>query len=90
MNVREFNFSEPAELFGGGKSSGWRTSIRYQRFDAAADAIRYAVEELSDAGARACVLEVNEDRFDHKGIRKLYNRRDYPLPRPSGEDKGSS
>lgn len=90
MSAREFNFSEPAELYGGGKSSGWRTSIRYQRFDAAADAIRHAVEELSDASARGCVLEVNEGRFDHTGIRKLYNRSDYPLPRPSGKDKDSS
>ena len=90
MSVRNFDFSEPAELFSGSKWGGRPPAITYQRFDAAAEAIRYVVEELSDVGQRACVLEVDESRFSHKEIRKLYNSRNYPLPRRLGKDKDGS
>jgi len=39
------------------------------------------VEELSQAGLAAAILEVNEDRFDHVGIRQLYEDKKYPLRR---------
>lgn len=90
MSARSFNFSEPAELFSGSKWGGRPAAITYRRFDAAADAIRYVVEELSDVSRRACVLEVDESRFNHLEIRKLYNSRGYPLPRRSGKDKDAT
>lgn len=86
MSVSEFDYTAPAELFGGGKWNGRPAAITYKRFDAAAQAIQYAVEQLSGAGARVCVLEVNEERFDHRGIRELYDRSDYPLTRTSVAD----
>jgi Arc/MetJ-type ribon-helix-helix transcriptional regulator len=49
-----------------------RQPVAYRRFPSAAAAIRFAVEELSQAGLAAAILEVNEDRFDHVGIRQLY------------------
>ena len=90
MSARNFNFSEPAELFSGSKWGGRPAAISYQRFDAAADAIRYVVEELSDASRRACILEVDESRFNHIEIRKLYDSSKYPLPRRSGKDKDAT
>lgn len=81
MSAARLNFSEPAELFGGRAWSRRPASLTYRRFDTAAEAIRYAVEELFSAGQPACVLEVNEMRFNQTEIRKLYDSGDYPLPR---------
>lgn len=90
MNATEFNFSEPAELFGGSSRMGRSTGVTYRKFDTAADAIRYVVEELSEATRRAYVLEVNEDRFNHMEIRKLYDSSEYPLPRVTGKDRDAT
>ena len=81
ISAARLDFSEPAELFGGRSWNRRPASLTYRRFDTAAEAIRYAVEVLFSAGQPACVLEVNEKRFNPIEIRKLYNSGDYPLPR---------
>lgn len=81
----KFDFSEPAELFGGGSWAGRPTTISYRRFETAAEAVRFAMEELDDRARRPCVLEANERRFNHTEISKLYDRRDYPLERLKGK-----
>lgn len=86
MSSTEFNFSQPAELFGGTPWTGRRAGITYRRFDTAAEAIRFAIEELSGPSGRSCILEVNETRFNHAEIRRLYGSRSYPLPRASGKE----
>lgn len=87
MSTRDFNFSEPAELYFSGASRWGRTAgVTYRKFDAAAEAVRYAVETLAGNSRRTCVLEVNEARFNHGEIRKLYDSGDYPLPRQTGKD----
>jgi hypothetical protein len=55
--------------------------MRYRRFARAADAIRFAIEELSPQLLNGAHLEVEEVRFDSEGIRRLYECADYPLPR---------
>ena len=70
--ARSFDYSAPAELFAPKGRPGMRQPVAYRRFPSAAAAIRFAVEELSQAGLAAAILEVNEDRFDHVGIRQLY------------------
>lgn len=87
MMAAKFDFSEPAELFGGGSWAGRPTSISYRRFETTAEAVRFAMEELDDKARRPCVLEANEQRFNHAEICKLYDRPDYPLERLK-EEKG--
>ena len=78
---RSFDYNSPAELFAPKGRPGMRQPVAYRRFPSAAAAIRYAVEELSQAGLAAAILEVNEDRFDHIGIKQLYEDAAYPLRR---------
>ena len=79
--LNRFDYAVAAEVFTTrGKPTRW-TPVNYRRFATAAEAIRYAVEELPPPALLGAVLEVSEDRFDHKGIRALYDRPGYPLPR---------
>src|SRR5260370_12305327 len=75
-----FDYSAPAELFPT-RSRKRNQSMRYQRFAKAADAIRFAIEELSPTDLLGAYLEVEEERFDCDGIRRLYENPEYPLPR---------
>lgn len=76
-----FDYSTEAELFPSrnGKSRG--QSIAYRRFAQAADAIRFAIEELPPKSLLGAYLEVDEERYDSRGIRRLYESDDYPLAR---------
>src|SRR4029078_3325861 len=56
-------------------------SIKYKRFEGAAEAVRSAIEELPPEFLRGTYLEVEEQRFNGQQIRLLYESRDYPLPR---------
>lgn len=76
-----FDFSAPAELFPSRGKGFRRNMVSYKRFDTAAIAIRYAIEELEPEKLIGAVLEVNEDRYDDIAIRTLYSRDDYPLQR---------
>jgi hypothetical protein len=86
MSIKNFNYSEPAELFGGGSWRGRVTGVAYRRFDTAAEAILYAVEELPDSGKRACILEVDERRFNSIEINKLYDSTNFPLRKKNAKD----
>ena len=56
-------------------------SIAYKRFARAADAIRFAIEELPSRLLIDTYLEVDEERYQGKDIRRLYESVDYPLAR---------
>lgn len=53
----------------------------YRRFATAAEAIRFAIEQLPEALLLGAVLEVNEERFSSGQIRELYESDGYPLSR---------
>jgi hypothetical protein len=58
-----------------------RQPTGYGRFACAADAIRFAIEELPPELLLAAQLKVAEQRFDVDGIRRLYESVEYPLAR---------
>lgn len=75
-----FDYSAHAELYLGKRfrKSG---AVRYHRFDTAAEALRFLVEDMPAEVMRGAVLEVDEERFEADRIGALYNDRAYPLAR---------
>lgn len=78
--MAEFNYQNGAGLYTG-KTLRSSRGPRYRRFETAAEAVRFAMEEMPSSQLRGCVLEVNEARFDEKQIRGLYAAAAYPLLR---------
>jgi hypothetical protein len=76
-----FDYGAPAELFSSKGRGRSRSPVTYHRFDTAAEAIRFAIEELAPTFLSGAVLEVSEERFDMNAIRALYDAQTYPLPR---------
>jgi hypothetical protein len=76
-----FDYNSQAELFPTRGSRSGRKQFRYRRFEKAAYAIRFAVEELPPGALVGASLEVDEERYNDKQIRLLYESADYPLAR---------
>jgi hypothetical protein len=75
-----FDFNAPAELFPSRSKKG-RDRFTYQRFDTAAEALRFAVEEMSAPALLGVYLESEETRWGAQEIRRLYGSIAYPLKR---------
>jgi hypothetical protein len=75
-----FDYKAPAELFPSRSKKG-RGVCTYRRFDTAAEALRYAIEEMPEAALLGAYLEVDEARFGVQEIRALYDSAAYPLKR---------
>ena len=76
-----FDYSAEAELFPTRSWKSRRRSFAYRRFANAAEAVRFAIEELPSELLLGAYLEADEVRFDGDGIRKLYDSAEYPLAR---------
>lgn len=79
--MNAFDYSAEAELFPSRFRISRTQPVGYKRFARAADAIRFAIEELHPESLAGASLEVGEDRFDAQGIRRLYEHTAYPLDR---------
>ena len=75
-----FDYSGVAELYStrdrkSGRSSG------YKRFDSAAEAVLFFIEQLPTSSQAGAYLEIDEARFGHRDIQRLYGSPNFPLPR---------
>ena len=77
----DIDYGIPAELFMGKRKGGARQPLRYRRFATAAEAIRFAVEELPAVRALGAWMQVGDQRFDGDDIQRLYESDGYPLQR---------
>ena len=78
--MSRMNYQTAAELFPSRRVS-FRGSVGYRRFDSAATAIKFAIEEMPGELLLGAFLEVGDERFDSSAIRQLYESDDYPLIR---------
>jgi hypothetical protein len=69
--MSKFDLNAPAELFPS-RNRKIASKVKYRRFDRAADAIRFAMEEMPEALLLGAYIEINEQRLGHKDIRALY------------------
>jgi hypothetical protein len=84
-----FDYTTEAELLPTGSAAELlpnrtrrgRQPIGYGRFARAADAIRFAIEELPPNLLRRAHLKIDEKQFDGDGMRRLYESAEYPLVR---------
>lgn len=79
--MAEFDFNAAAELFPTRRRMPRRQPLGYRRFAQAAQAIRFAMEDLAPELLVGAFLEVDEERYNGEGIRRLYESAEYPLPR---------
>ncbi len=72
-----FDYDAPAELFLSRNTK--RSRQKYRRFATAAEAIRYAVEDLPALRSLGAWLQVGDERFNSDEIESLYESSHYPL-----------
>jgi hypothetical protein len=77
----EFDYDAAAELFPTRRRLPRREPFGYKRFERAAQAIRFAIEDLPPECLVGAFLEVDERRYGSEDIRRLYESAKYPLAR---------
>ena len=73
------DYKASAELFPSRRYA--KSLARYRRFPNAAEAIRYAVEEMPAAWLIGTFLDIDGKRYEGRAIRALYEAEGYPLER---------
>jgi hypothetical protein len=68
--MASFDYNAPAELFLSKPPKGSR--IKHRRFATAAEALRYAVEDLRIRKAFGVSLQIGDERFNSIEIERLY------------------
>jgi len=84
--MAKFDYNAAAELF----PTRRRSPFGYKRFEQAAQAIRFAIEDLPPECLVGAFLEVDEQRYNGDAIRQLYDSADYPLARGPARGSGSA
>ncbi|MFN7024243.1 MAG: hypothetical protein ACK4QP_06920 [Pseudorhizobium sp.] len=78
--MRAFNYSAGAGLYPC-KTVRRQSHLRYKRFESAAEALRFAIEDMPSSLLRGSILEVDELRLDGVQMRQLYDAESFPLSR---------
>ena len=82
-----FDYNSPAELFmPKHKGIGRRAAPHYRRFATAAEAIRFAVEEMPAVRTLGAWMQVGDEHFDRDDICRLYESSEYQLRRGGSGD----
>ncbi len=76
--MAKFDYAAPAELFPS-RNRNVKQAVKYRRFDKAARAIQFAIEELPAPALLGAVIVLDEVRLSHNEIRALYESPDFPL-----------
>jgi hypothetical protein len=72
-----------------GKTANRGRTLSFRRFAQAAEAIRFAVEELSPSILNGCKLEIGDEEYFGRAIRPLYDDQAFPLFRRRLASKGN-
>jgi hypothetical protein len=79
ISLQPFPYGAPAEMFAA--SSIRRSSrINYRRFDTAAEAIRFVMEDLPAPMQPGTSIQVGDERFAFSEIAELYESVEFPKP----------
>lgn len=79
--MHRFDYGAGAELFTNKSQWSRRGPVGYKRFARAADAIRFAIEDLPGDSLASAWLEIGEERFNAADILRLYEDDAFPLDR---------
>jgi hypothetical protein len=85
-----FDYGAEAELFSGAARPSRGQPIGYRRFASAAEALRFAIEELAPTALAGAALEVGDQRLDMRDMQRLYEASDYPLARRVSKERVSA
>jgi len=80
VDVDSFDYDAPAELYPGRNRKSAK-KFSYRRFETAADAIGFAVEELPELLLLGACIEIDQRRLSYRDIQALYASVQYPLKR---------
>lgn len=80
-----FDYNAPAGLFTQSRH-GRRSAAKYRRFGTAAEAIRYAMEEVPATLLPTITMEVGDETLDHRDVSRLYE--DAGFPKAGGPVRG--
>jgi len=75
------DYKMEASLYYAKRANSKPKALVLRRFAKAAEAIRFAVEDLAPKLLEGCSLEVNESYYFGQEIRPLYDDRAFPLRR---------
>jgi hypothetical protein len=73
------DYKAVAELFPPRSRKADRQSAGYRSFDRVADALRFVIEELPGKSLLGPYLEVDELRFGHREMRRLYDSAEWGI-----------
>jgi hypothetical protein len=82
--MAQFDYDAEAELFPTRRRPPGGERFKYKRFSQAAQAVRFAIEDLPPQSLVGAFLEVDEQRYGSDEIRRLYESTEYPLSRRGG------